>query len=115
MAFVVQAGEEADGADDGVGGDFDGLSLFDDVAKGEAKAAIALTEEIGGVGVAVDSAAVEFVGFGDGVDLSPVEKFLVDFVAFGMVANGAAPGVVGNEGSAGAAGFLRRFGRCLAG
>ncbi|MGH9686124.1 MAG: hypothetical protein ACRD5K_03410 [Candidatus Acidiferrales bacterium] len=87
FAIVVEAGEEADGADDGIGGDFDVLSLFDDVAEGEAQAAIALTEEIGGVGVAVDGAAVDLVGFGDGVDLSPVQKFLVDEFTFGMAAD----------------------------
>ncbi len=78
LPFVVNAGEEADGADDGVGGDRDVLSLLDNVAESEADFAIALAEKAGGVSVAVDDAAVDLEGRGDGSRVAPLQEFLVD-------------------------------------
>ena len=80
-AVGVDVGEDLDGADDGVGGDLDAAGVLDDVGEGLADVAVAAFEQAGGVGVAVEGAAVEAVIVGDLADAFPVDESLVDFVA----------------------------------
>lgn len=90
VAAVVDAGEGADGADDGVGGRDDALGLFDEEAEGVTGLLGAEAEEAEGVAVPVDDAAVgeaEFVG--DDGRTVPVKDGLVDCLSFGVIADGA--------------------------
>ena len=112
-AFVIEAGEEADGADDRVRGDWDGAGLLDDAAESEAQVAIAPLEEVGGMGVAIDGAALDAISGGNGADGTPFDEFLVNRGALGMAADGAFAGVVGEEGSARAARLFGGFVRLL--
>lgn len=108
-ASVVEAAQGFDGADDAVGGGFYTLSLLDEVAKGMLGLQVAALEKAEGVGVAVNrnaAAEIEFVG--DRTGTRPVKEGLVDGVAFGMVANGAASGVMDE----GVVAFVGDF-RCL--
>jgi hypothetical protein len=90
VAALVEAGEGADGSDDGVSGGDDALGLFDEEAEGVAGVFKPLTEEAEGVSMAVENAAVAEVEFeGDGGRAVPVKDGFVNGVAFGVVADGA--------------------------
>jgi hypothetical protein len=90
VAVLVEAGEGADGSDDGVSGGDDALGLFDEEAEGVAGVFDALAEEAEGVSMAVKDAAVAEIEFeGDGGWAVPVKDGFVNGVAFGVVADGA--------------------------
>jgi len=110
--MIVDAGEGADGANDGVGAGHDALGLFDEEAEGVAGLLRASAEEAEGVGVPVDDAAVAEIEFvGDDGWAVPVKDALLDGFAIGVVADGTV-GDVAEEGAVGflvgAAEFLRR-------
>lgn len=90
VAAVVDAGEGADGADDGVGGGDDALGLLDEEAEGVSRFFGAEAEEAEGVAVPVDDAAVAEIEFvGDDGRTVPVKDGLVDCLSFGVIADGA--------------------------
>ena len=96
-AVVGEAGVGADGSEDGAGGDFAGLRLFDDGLEGVAGEAGAFAEEVEGVRVAVDHGMVgDAVGEGELFGALPAEEILLDIVAAWMAANRALTGVAGN-------------------
>lgn len=95
VAVIVDAGEGADGSDEGVGGGNDGLCLLDEEAEGVARLFGAESEEAESVGVSIDDAAVGEVEFvGNGGWAMPVEDRPVDVFAFGVIADGALGRVV---------------------
>jgi hypothetical protein len=86
----------ANGADDGIAGDFCGLSFFDDELEGGADVGTAAEIEAGCVGVTVNWTRVFKLEFlGDGKRCDPVEKSPVNFFAIRVVADGAFAGVAG--------------------
>lgn len=88
MAVVVDAGEGADGSDDGVGGRDDGLSLFDQEAEGVAALFGSEVEEAEGLGMPVNDAAVGEIEFmGDYGWAVPMKDGLLDGIAFGVIAD----------------------------
>lgn len=90
LAVVVDAGEGADGSDDGVGGRDDALGLFDQEAEGVAGLFGSEVEEAEGLSVSVNNAAVGEIEFvGDDGWAVPVKDGLLDGVAFGVIADRA--------------------------
>ena len=90
MAVVVDAGEGADGANDGVGGGGDVLGFFDEESEGVARPFHAEAEEAEGVGVTVNDATVGQIEFvGESGRALPMKDALFDGFAFGVVADGA--------------------------
>ena len=89
-------GEDFYGADDGVGGGEGVVGVVDNAAEGATDIAVALVEQAGGVGVAIESAAADFVFIGELADVFPVDEALVDFV-LEVVAADAAAGLVAFE------------------
>jgi hypothetical protein len=80
----------SDGANDAVGGGFDGFGLLHDEFEAAAGPGGALLVEAEGARMAVDDAAVAELEFtGDGGGTLPVEESLVNGFAFGMVADRA--------------------------
>jgi hypothetical protein len=90
VAVLVEAGEGADGADDGVSRGDDALGLLDEEAEGVLGVFDALAEEAEGVGMTVKDAAVAEIEFeGDGGWAVPVKDGFVNRFAFGVIADGA--------------------------
>ena len=105
LALVVDLGVEADGGNDGVGGDADVFGLLDEMFQGGAEGGAALGAKAGGVGVAVNDGVMgDFVLAGDGFGAAPATVVSVNEFAVGMMADRAFAGVSG-EGSA-VAGFF---------
>ena len=101
VAVIVDAGESADGANDGVGGGDDALGLFDEEAEGVARLVHAPVEEAEGVGVSINDATVGQVEFvSDDGRAVPVKDALLDGFAFGVIADGTV-GDVADEGAVG--------------
>ena len=95
LAVVVDAGEGADGADDGVGCGNDALGLFDEETEGVSGLFRSHSEEAEGVGMSVNDASVSEVEFvGDGGWTMPMEDRSFDVFAFGVIADGALGRVV---------------------
>lgn len=123
MAFGVDAREGANRLDYGRGGHVGyAFGLINDVAQGEAKVAVADGEEVQGVRVAVNGAAVDVVCGGDGPRAQPIDELLFDGVSLRMAADGAAGFVGGNadwcwggDASGGAAARARSGGGSAAG
>jgi len=87
LAFVVDAGADADGADDAFGGGDDRVGVLDNELGGEAEIGAALLQEAGGAGVAIDGAEiVQAVLVADRIGIVPVEEMLFDAGTFGVVA-----------------------------
>ena len=92
FAVTVQLGVEANSADDGAGGDSDGVRVLEERFEGESNGLAATREYPRGVDVAVDGGMVrDAVILGDVVRTAPAEKFLLDGVAVGMFAYNASP------------------------
>ena len=90
MAVVIDAGESAHGANDGVRrGSGDMFGAFEDMAKNAANFAVADADEVEGAGVAIESADINVeIGCG-GARTAPVNEFLFDEIALGMLTDGA--------------------------
>ena len=100
LALVVDLGVEADGGNDGVGGDADVFGLLDEVFEGGAEGGAALGAKAGGVGVAVNDGMMgDFVFVGDFFRAEPAEVVLVDKFAVLVMANRAFAGVSGDGGA----------------
>jgi hypothetical protein len=94
LAFVVEAGADADGAEDSFGGGDDLVGVLDDEVGGAAQVFAALLPAAGGACVAIDGAEiVQTVLLADEVNITPVEEMLFDADAIGMVADDAFAGV----------------------
>lgn len=89
LAALVNVREHFHGAHDGVGGGERVGGVVDDMAKGAANVAIAFREEAGGVCMAIDHAAADFVLIGEAADVFPIHEALVDFVLKLMTADAA--------------------------
>ena len=93
-AVAVDAAVGAHGAKDRVAGKGYVIDGFDEGVEGGMEAFAALQEEAGGAGVAVDGAIVaELVVVSEPRGGAPVDEFLFDGFAFGMVADDAAAAV----------------------
>ena len=88
-AVGVDVGEELDGLDDGIGGDVHIAGVLDDVAESVANVAVALSEQAGGVRVAIQRAARNFVFGGDAGDAFPTDEGAIDFSSDFAGADGA--------------------------
>lgn len=94
FAAGVDAGVGANGSDDGVSAGVDAVGFFDEKFEGTADVLAAAIEEAGGARVSVDDPSFGEVKFlGDENGMLPAEKFLVDFVAVGMLADLAFAGM----------------------
>ena len=90
LAFVVEAGADADGAENSFGGGDDLVGVLDDEVGGEAQVFAALLHESGGACVAIDGAKIaQAILLADEIHVAPVEKMLFDADAVGMVADDA--------------------------
>lgn len=93
-ALVIQARGRADGADDGVAGDFDLVNFFDEVIENVTEVAAAQGVNPCGMSVGVEGATVREVEiFGDFFRTDPSQEVLIDESAIGMAANRAFAGV----------------------
>jgi hypothetical protein len=112
LAVVVDVAVEADGADDGRGGDRDAMGLFEDGFEDDAEIAAAELIQAEGADVAVESfVIVETVFADDGCGAGPVDEIVFDESAVGMMADGAFAGVafaVGCRGQSGRGGVGNR-------
>ena len=96
VAVFVEAGVSLDRADDAIRGGGDGFGLFHDEFERATGACGTFAEQIEGVSVAVEDAAiVELEVVGNGGRPLPVEEGLVDGVAVGVIADGAERLVMG--------------------
>lgn len=94
-AIFTQTAVGADGANDAVGGGFDGLGAFHDEFEGVAVPGSTFFEEAEGPSVPVDrAAAAEAIFVGQEGWTLPVHETLLDRLAIRVVANAAAGGVV---------------------
>jgi hypothetical protein len=94
FAAGVDAGVGANGSDDGVAAGVDAVGFFDEKFEGAADVLAAAIKEARGTRVTVDDPSFEEVKFlGDVNGMLPAEKFLVDFVAIGMLADLAFAGM----------------------
>ena len=90
VAFAVQLGIEANGADDGGGRHIYRVHMFEERLERDANRLAATCEQSGGVGVAVNRGVIrEAELFGDVDRMAPVKEIVFDGVAVGMSANGA--------------------------
>ena len=97
-AVAVDAAVGAHGAEDRVAGEGYVIDGFDEGVEGGVQAFAALEEKAGGAGVAVDGAIVaELVVLRELPGGAPVDEFLFDGFAFGVVANDAAAAVAFEE------------------
>ncbi len=93
-AVAVDAAVGAHGAEDGVAGEGYVVDGFDEGVEGGVQTLAALEEKAGGAGVTVDGAVVaEFVILRELPGGAPVDEFLFDGFAFGVVADDAAAAV----------------------
>src|SRR5580704_13929256 len=93
-AVAVDAAVGAHGAKDGVAGEGYVIDGFDEGVEGGVQTFAALEEKAGGAGVAVDGAIVaELVVVSEPRGGAPVDEFLFDGIAFGVVADDAAAAV----------------------
>ena len=93
-AVAVDAAVGAHGAEDGVAGECYVVDRFDEGIEGGVQTFAALEEQAGGAGVAVDGAiVVELVVLREFPGGAPVDEFLFDGFAFGVVADDAAAAV----------------------
>jgi hypothetical protein len=93
-AVVVDAAVGAHGPKDRVAGECYIVDGFDEGVEGGVQTFAALEEQTGGAGVAVDGAVVgEFVVLRELPGGAPVDEFLFDGFAFGVVADDAAAAV----------------------
>src|SRR6201984_231960 len=93
-AVAVDAAVGAHGAKDRVAGEGYVVDGFDEGIGGGVQACAALEEKAGGAGVAVDGAIVaELVVVSEPRGGAPVDEFLFDGIAFGVVADDAAAAV----------------------
>jgi hypothetical protein len=115
FALLGEAGEEAHGANGGVGTDVDAVEPLNDVAEGVTDVAFALVEETKSVRVPIDGAFLDAVVERGVVGILPAEEFLLEAFALGMIADGTVAPVVrrnddvtseGGGGSGGTAGGL---------
>lgn len=93
LAAGVHVGERFYRADDGVGCGVHSGGFLDDVAEGSANVTVALFEQAGGVGVAIDGAAVNTEVLGDLAEVLPVQEGLLELF-LNVVAADAAVGLV---------------------
>ena len=97
-AVAVDAAVGAHGAEDRVAGEGYVINGFDEGVEGGVQTFAALEEKAGGAGVAVDGAVVgELVVVSEPRGGAPVDEFLYDGFAFGMVADDAAAAVAFEE------------------
>jgi microcystin degradation protein MlrC len=90
----VRVGE--DGLDDVAGGNTDAVGLFDNMAEGVTKGAVAKFNEPEGVGVVVDGGAgLQIVFLHDGGGADPLKKSFLNEGTGRMVANFAVASVAG--------------------
>ena len=90
LSVVVEVREDIDGANDGVGRNFDGGGSLDERGEREADCVGALIEKAGRVGVAIDRGVVgDAVVLCDAVGAVPCEEILIDGGAVGVVADAA--------------------------
>ena len=90
LTFVIEAGAQSDGTNDGIGGDRNDHGLLDERRERETYVRGALGEESGGVGVAIDRGVMcDSIFLRDEFGAVPVQEFALDFGAFGMPAGGA--------------------------
>jgi len=90
----MEAGIGADGAEDGVGGDWGGLSLLDEDIEDGADVLVAAGPESEGVRVAVDDRPVrQVVVLDDFVGAMPVEEIVFDLRALRVMTDMALTGV----------------------
>ena len=90
FAVSRDAGVGADGANDGVTRRKDIVGALDDVAEGKTHVDVAPPEQPGRMGVAIERPRLDLKVVGDVVDGLPMHEFLLDGVALGMIADGAA-------------------------
>lgn len=94
LAVFGDVSENAHGAKDGVAGDIGAVHAFEDAFGDAAKPETALKGEAGGVRMAIDGgAAGKLERVRDACRIAPVEELAFDFLALGMIADGAFPGV----------------------
>jgi hypothetical protein len=87
---VGEAGVGADGFDVGRGGELDVVAALENIFESEEIIAAALLVEAGGMGVAIEDAAVlEFELFGDPPGTAPVNELFFDLLAIGVTADDA--------------------------
>ena len=91
---AVQAAIGSDGAEHAVDRRCDVTCLLDDVSKRGAEIAFAGCVESGGMGVTVERAPADVEVTGGETRSVPVEKFLFDGIALGVIADGAAALVI---------------------
>ena len=89
MTVRGDVGEEANGLKDGVGSHGHAFGAFDDLSQREAQTGAAAREEPASVGVTIDGALGELVDLGDGARARPLQKFLFDLLALGVLAERA--------------------------
>jgi len=117
LSIFIEAGVEAAGADDYVGGFFEGAVFdhFENILEAAGEFTSAAGEEAGGVGVTVEGGVVgDVVVFGDVSGATPADEVALDGVAVGMGADGAAAVVavvVGRKGWIGGGRVNSGFGR----
>src|SRR6202007_539920 len=93
-AVAVDAAVGAHGAEDRVAGEGYVVNGFDEGVEGGVQTFAALEEKAGGAGVAVDGAVViEFVVLRELPGGAPMDEFLFDGFAFGVVADDTAAAV----------------------
>ena len=93
-AVAVDTAVGAHGAKDRVAGECHVVDGFDEGVEGGVQTFAALEEQADGAGVAVDGAVVgELVVLSELPGCAPVDEFLFDSFAFGMVADDAAAAV----------------------
>ncbi|HEV2342152.1 MAG TPA: hypothetical protein VGS15_10170 [Candidatus Acidoferrales bacterium] len=94
LAIVGDMGVDAHGAEDGIGGDSGIVHALQDAFSDAAKPETTLKGQAGGVGVAIDAGTAGKLKIVDDVmGIFPVEEFAFDFLALGMIADGAFAGV----------------------
>lgn len=94
LAVGGDMGIDAHGAEDGIGGDSGIVHALNDAFSDAAKPETTLKGEAGGVGVAIDAGTAGKLKIVDDVmGIFPVEEFAFDFLALGMIADGAFAGV----------------------
>ena len=89
LAASVDFGEILDGAKDAFGSGVHAFGAFDGTSQGEAQVGVANGKEVESVGVAINGAQRHLVVFGDVARALPMDKFLFDFVAKVVGADGA--------------------------